>query len=251
MFKKQLRAFKAYLKSKFSDNFYIRLFYTNRALFILLILAALLPLFGSGLLIYILEQNRNLFADTGGLFPLFFFGISVITMSVALTPTTLIAVMSGYFFSWYGILGVVPAYMLAVSIGYVIAGYLYKAVAKDSLLEIPRVRDFVNSLKGESLLLVIFARLSPVLPSAMMNVVFSALKIAWPHFLTGSLLGMFPRTFLSFWTGMNVRDIGAFLKQPDMGGFMSLIPFILVVISTLGIISVVKKAIRNKKPSAE
>ncbi|MFC7667743.1 hypothetical protein ACFQT0_10365 [Hymenobacter humi] len=49
---------------------------------------------------------------------LLYFVVIAITMAFAFTPTTFVAIVTGYYFGWLGLPGMVVAYALASVIGY-------------------------------------------------------------------------------------------------------------------------------------
>ena len=98
-------------------------------------------------------------------------------------------------------------------------------------------------------MMVIFGRLSPLLPFAMMNIAFSSIKVTWGNYLAGSLLGMLPRTLVFFYTGIKVTEIWSFLKHPSLDGFLSVVPVVLIIISTAGLVWLIRKSM--KKNGAE
>lgn len=52
------------------------------------------------------------------------FGLSILTMSFAMTPTTYVSIVSGYFLGWVAVVPVVLSYALASVTGYTLSAYL-------------------------------------------------------------------------------------------------------------------------------
>jgi len=49
-----------------------------------------------------------------------------------------------------------------------------------------------------------------------------------------------------FYTGTKVTEIWSFLKQPSLDGFLSIVPVALIIISTLGIIWLIRKSMKTE-----
>ena len=204
--------------------------------FSLLGILALLPLILSSTVLFFMKNLEEFFGNPTLLGTILFFIGITISMTLALTPTTFIAVLSGYFFSWLAFPMVILSYMIAASLGLLFGKKLnilfnLSSHTKNST----RWNALVSKFKHNALLLVIFGRLSPALPFAMMNVALSAINISWKNYLAGSLLGMLPRTFLFFLAGKNAKDVWAFLQHPSAGIAYKLIPLGLMLISIAGI----------------
>ncbi len=173
---------------------------------------------------------------------LLFFTLASFTMAFALTPTTFIALLSGYFFNWWGLTGVAVSYLVATVIGLLFGRKLNEWFVGGFLSEDEQLSKFFKQMKEKSLLMVIFGRLSPVLPFAMMNIAFASIRVSWGSYLFGSLIGMFPRTFVFFYTGMNAPEIWSFLMKPSLEGLSAVVPVLLVIISTAGILWLVNRS---------
>ena len=168
-------------------------------------------------------------------------------MSFALTPTTFIAILAGYLFQWGGLPGVLVSYLAAMAAGFLLGKKLNVWFVGGFISEDEQLKDFFQRLKKNSFMMVIFGRLSPLLPFAMMNIAFSSIKVTWGNYLAGSLIGMLPRTLVFFYSGTKVTEIWTFLKYPSLEGFLSVIPVILVVISTAGLVWLIRKSMENNE----
>lgn len=195
---------------------------------------AVVPTFFSAYVILLVREYEHLLQGGEGF--VIFFSFATFTMAFALTPTTFIAILSGYFFSWLGIIGVVLAYLVASLLGLWFGKKINTWFVGGFLGEDEKLQLFFSRLKENTLLMVIFGRLSPVLPFSMMNIAFASIKVPLKSYLVGSLLGMFPRTFIFFYAGMNVKEIWAFLMDPTLEGFTAIVPVILVIVSSAGLL---------------
>lgn len=212
---------------------------------ILLFLFALIPTILSSFIVIFFQQHQHLFERIDTLFYVSFFIVSVLTMSLALTPTSFVAVIAGFFFKWIGLPGVLISYLAAMALGFYFGKILNVWFVGGFVSEDEQLKDFFKRLKENSFMMVIFGRLSPLLPFAMMNIAFSSIKVTWGNYLAGSIIGMLPRTIVFFYTGMKVTEIWTFLKNPSFEGLLSLVPVALVVISTAGLLWLIRKSMRR------
>jgi uncharacterized membrane protein YdjX (TVP38/TMEM64 family) len=209
----------------------------NKPYAILLGFLAVFPTVLSGTIAYFLHSHETLLSSSS---TFWFFLIATFTMAFAITPTTFIAIISGYFFSWWGLVGIVISYAFASIIGLKATRWLaekgwYKADDEGKL------QSLLNQLSHKPLLFIIFARLSPILPFAMTNAAMATLKIKWRDYLLGSIIGMLPRTFIFFWAGKNAGNIWNFVAHPSLGGLQKMVPVLLILVSTLGLFVIMKR----------
>ena len=110
-------------------------------------------------------------------------------MALAMTPSTFIAVVSGFFLGWQATLMMLPAYMLASLLGYFLGLYLDGGRLLESVKEQPKVRRALLNLNKSKWKLMFLVRLSPVLPFALMNVLMPAIKMPLKVFLVAGFFG--------------------------------------------------------------
>lgn len=135
------------------------------------------------------------------------YSVSAITMALAITPSTFIALCSGYFLGWQGLYLFIPSYLIASIIAFVLTGFINYSFVISYIAQKPKANTFVNSLKDRENMFIFMGRLSPVLPFALMNLVFRALKVNFYRFVIIGGLGMLPRSILALWTGTQIKSI--------------------------------------------
>src|SRR5688500_12162049 len=86
-----------------------------------MLLLVVLPIVVSSTLAFYLYRYQEVLQNLGLLETLLYFIIVAITMTFALTPTTFVALVTGFYFGWPGFLGVVLSYGLAALLGYGLA----------------------------------------------------------------------------------------------------------------------------------
>jgi len=204
----------------------------------------IMPLsFSSGLSLLIIENIS--YVENFQLFEwVIVFSIVSFTMTFALTPTTVIALLSGYFLGLFAVLPVVVSYSLASLGGFYLSNSLgsnFQEVIRSSY---PKLDAFIHKMSDKSpVSFVIFSRISPVLPFAVMNIVLPFIGIKLKPFFWGGMLGMLPRTVLAIIIGMLAKDILILIENPSSGIYMQIGFTVLLLISLIGFYSIYK---RNK-----
>ncbi|MFT7032630.1 MAG: putative membrane protein YdjX (TVP38/TMEM64 family) [Cyclobacteriaceae bacterium] len=142
----------------------------------------------------------------------FFYLITIVTMALAITPTTFIALISGYFLGFGGLVPIIISYQMASLLGYNLAKKF-----DDSFIELiknkyPSSKQMFENVNRNQLVLVFLSRLSPALPFAIMNVVLSMSKINIVNFFWGGLFGMLSRTIFFIWVGLKASELNEALE---------------------------------------
>ncbi len=197
---------------------------------------AFLPLIGSSLVTYAVIENQAFIETFGWAEWLLLYVLAAFTMAYALTPTTFVALVSGYLLGWVALPFLCISYLAAAWIGYQTVTRIDNGKLLDFLSQRKGVQAFVQKLQQGSLGVIVLSRLSPVLPFAVMNAVFSLVKIPVRPFLWGSFGGMLPRTVLSVWVGTQAQQLQALLKNPNenLSWRVGLITLTLVSVAGLG-----------------
>lgn len=165
--------------------------------------------------------------------------VLVILMGLALVPTTMVAVFSGFLFGWKILPFLVISYAIASLLGYG-WGLLASSNGLDFLKKrYPKVDKALQSKSQKIPQLIVFIRISPVIPFALSNLLFAFIKVGWKKLLIWGTAGMLPRTFVAFYTGTLANDIYDALRQGD-DNYQVLIFIFLLILSSYGIWRIVK-----------
>jgi uncharacterized membrane protein YdjX (TVP38/TMEM64 family) len=204
----------------------------------------LMPALGSIVFMAYLIPNHLILASLpildsayAGLFVL----AGALAMGLAWLPTTLFTAVTGFLFGWKALPLLLMAYLLANIIGY----FLGKKLDNDFLVLIkklyPKIAGQLNN-KTENLgSLIFFIRLSPVIPFALSNFLFAILNTGLKKILVFGIMGMLPRTILSFLSGTLAATIlDVINKKGFEWGNLSII--VLLIISIWGILRFFKPA---------
>jgi uncharacterized membrane protein YdjX (TVP38/TMEM64 family) len=172
------------------------------------------------------------------------FIIACFTMAFALTPTTFIALLSGYFLGWEAFLPVAFSYWIASYIGFKTAQMIDGGRFLKILSEKPQVKQVLENLQKDEFKIILLARLSPILPFAVTNVLFSFSGTKLRNFLTAGFIGMLPRTILSIWIGTQAQEIKRLIEHPSEGNISQILIVGLIGGSIFGLGYFVKKAVK-------
>ncbi len=138
-------------------------------------------------------------------------------MGLALTPTTILAITTGFIWGWQAFLPLVFSYALASLIGY----FLGKKIDQNSLEIIlenyPKAKLLLQEKKGKWGQLIFFVRISPVIPFALSNLLFALLKTGWKKVLVYGALGMLPRTIMAFTLGTYAETLIQAFENKENG----------------------------------
>jgi uncharacterized membrane protein YdjX (TVP38/TMEM64 family) len=211
----------------------------NTQLYLLMLWMAIVPLASSAFITVLIFQNELAFQ----LFSIIQWGLlfllSAVTMSLAITPTTYIALVSGYFVGFWGILPLVLAYQSASVIGFFLAKKMDRGFIEQMTKKHPKAAGMINQVEKNQFLLAILSRLSPALPFALMNVVLSASQIRLTHFFWGGLIGMLPRSIFFILVGIQASKLSdAFSEQGNL--YITIIISLVVLLSFFKILNVKK-----------
>ncbi|UOQ53026.1 TVP38/TMEM64 family protein [Hymenobacter cellulosivorans] len=204
-----------------------------------------MPVVGSASLTFLLYQYQDLLQHLSLGQVLLYFVVIGVTMAFALTPTTFVALVTGFYFDWAGLPGMVIAYALAALVGYEVASRLDHGKMTTFLHHFPKADAVMRELKNESLQLIILTRISPVLPFALMTFVLAVMRIDRRRFLLGSVVGMLPRSLFFYWLGTKAQDVVALVNNPDTGTAGKLLLIGLIIISLFGLYYVFNRALKR------
>ncbi len=226
-------------------NFLRELFQKNLSTLLTMGLLLAVPLLGSAVVLGLLYERSTLLQNLTLAQGLLYFTVVGLTMALALTPTTFVAIISGYYFGWVGLPGMVAAYALAAALGYELARRLDHGKLRTVLHHFPKADAVLAELQTQSWSLIILTRLSPVLPFALMTFVLAIVGVARRRFLAASVLGMLPRSLFFYWLGTKAQDVLTLLRDPDEGTLSKLVLIGLVVASLFGLYVVFNRALQR------
>ncbi len=214
----------------------------NRRTLLLFLWMAVMPLTFSSVVSYYAITYEPLIRSFGLQVWVFFFLVSCLTMGFALTPTTFIALLSGYFLGMYAVPWVVLSYIIASLIGYHLTRLIDQGVFLETVRQLPgkkasQIDRFMQGLRGNQFGIILMARISPVLPFAIMNVVLPVAGVSLKNYLLAGTLGMLPRTLFFIWIGSQAKVLKTLVEEGGGANFTTQLIFItLLTISLAGLL---------------
>jgi uncharacterized membrane protein YdjX (TVP38/TMEM64 family) len=170
------------------------------------------------------------------------YSIVVLTMALALTPTTIIALLSGYFLGFEAITPVVLSYSLASLGGFYLSHILGGNFQQVIQRAYPKINDLIHRMSDKSpTRFVVFSRISPILPFAVMNLILPFIGIRLKPFFWGGLIGMLPRTILAITTGKLAKDLYFLVENPTDSLYMQIGFAGLLIASVLGFVALYRR----------
>lgn len=222
-------------------TFFSDILRTNRRSAALALWMAIVPLTVSSLVtVYALQYEEQIATFATLAWTIYFIG-SCFSMALALTPTTFIATLSGYFLGMVAAPFVVLAYIIASFLGYQLTHLVDNGHFVETIRNLPggkgeKALRFLDGVKDNQFGLIIMARISPVLPFALMNVMLPIAGIRLREFLLAGTLGMLPRTLFFIWLGSQAQELRALIEEGGSGGTSQIIFILLLIISVLGLL---------------
>lgn len=202
------------------------------------------PLLMSSFIVYYILKNESVLAAFGWEQWLLLSIVFIATSIIALTPPTLLAMVYGYFLSFWALPYLFFLNMAAISLVYFITNKWLGDVLLQVINQNSKAQKIVNDIKSDELKVIFLAKLSPVLPFALTNFVFALSGARFRNIFLGGFFGMIPRTTLAVWVGMEASEIKTLLENPNQNTWQQLVVLMLVIVSTFGLIRVLRRAIQ-------
>jgi uncharacterized membrane protein YdjX (TVP38/TMEM64 family) len=182
-----------------------------------------MPLVGSFLLPFFYPWLDSLVLDGLWMHVALGLGMSLL-VSLAILPSTLTALTSGFFWGWEIFPTLLVSYLLANALGYTFGKFLHADFKSLLYQRNPTLQQEIETRIARPAGLIFFVRISPVVPFSISNFLFASLGIPLKKVLQVGLLGMLPRTSLAFATGQvaqSILDAQTSMKQPYQWAFLA------------------------------
>lgn len=166
--------------------------------------------------------------------------IGALLMGLALLPTTLIALASGFYFGWISLPFLILGYSLASILGYVLGKVTNMGLTEKLFKKNPKFHAALESRKGKEGSLVFFVRISPVVPFAVSNFLFANMNIKLWKVLVYGIPGLLTRTVIAFAVGVLASSYLA-AKESMNSPLQWGIGIVLLIVGVAGIYGYVKK----------
>ncbi|GAB3733927.1 TVP38/TMEM64 family protein [Spirosoma lituiforme] len=164
--------------------------------------------------------------------------------SAGLTPPTMLALIFGYFLGWNAVL---PLFVINFG-GILFINLLVRWLDHDRFLAFlnrnPKAQSVLDRILNNELEVIFFAKLSPILPFGLTNLLFALSGAKLRNILLGGFLGMTPRTLIAIWSGHEAREIKALLENPNQSSWTQIVIIGLIVVSIAGLWQVIQRSLK-------
>lgn len=164
--------------------------------------------------------------------------------SAGLTPPTMLALIFGYFLGWQAVL---PLFVINFG-GILFINLLVQWLDHDRFLAFlrrnPKAQSVMDRIMNNELEVIFFAKLSPILPFGLTNLMFALSGARLKNILLGGFLGMTPRTLLAIWSGHEAREIKTLLENPNQSSWTQIIVIGLIIVSIAGLWQVIQRSLK-------
>jgi uncharacterized membrane protein YdjX (TVP38/TMEM64 family) len=109
---------------------------------------------------------------------------------------------------------------------------------KDKIISWEKSKNIVSNINEHQSKTIFFARLSPIIPFAVANVLFGILNVNLSKFMLWGVFGMIPRTTLVIFLGIQSKSI---LEKPSQNIFYQVSTVLLTLIALWGMKFIFKK----------
>ena len=164
--------------------------------------------------------------------------------SAGLTPPTMLALIFGYFLGWQAVL---PVFVINFG-GILFINLIVRWLDHDRFLAFirrnPKAQSVLERILSNELEVIFYAKLSPILPFGLTNLLFALSGAKLRNILLGGFLGMTPRTILAVWSGREAREIKALLENPNQSSLTQIVVIGLILVSILGLWQVIRRSLK-------
>lgn len=203
-----------------------------------------MPFIVSGLASIWLYNNYEYFKNISLVEIAFLAILSSVAMGFSLIPTSFVALVSGYFWGLNSIFILIVTYIFATIIGYNLSRKIDNDQILNELYKNKKAKTILENLKTDQFKIIALARLSPIFPFGISNVVFTYLGVSLQKLILAGIIGMLPRTVFLIWVASQSESLKVIFNNSLNDYFKSPIMAIGVV-STIFLIYVILKKIKN------
>ncbi len=169
-----------------------------------------------------------------------------------LIPTAVPIVLAGYFFGFW--LGIVVTYIATTSaflLAFIVTRNLLREQVMGYLSQRPRTKAFIDHLESAGWQLVVWMRLSPLMPFHIQNYCYGASSMSLRTCLWSTLLGKFPGIAVTVLLGAVIKESTLGIRHFDQmerpwwwHAFLALASFAMLMV-TFYLMRAGKKALRG------
>ncbi|WP_080237481.1 TVP38/TMEM64 family protein [Spirosoma rigui] len=167
--------------------------------------------------------------------------------SAGLTPPTILALIFGYFLGWNALLPILVVNFGGILFINLIVRWIDHERFMRFLRRNPKAQSVLDRILNKELEVIFFAKLSPILPFGLTNLMFALSGAKLSNILLGGFLGMTPRTLLAIWSGREAREIRTLLDNPNQSFWGQIVVVVLILVSIAGLWQVIQRALKKNE----
>ncbi len=203
-----------------------------------------MPLIMSSIVLFWLYQNLIFFEKNTAFQIIALAFLAILAMGLALIPTSLVALISGYFWGWAALPILVISYILATCIGFFVSRRIDNEQILQEINKNNKAKNLLRNLKADQFKIIVLARLSPIFPFGISNVIFTYLGVPLQQLIFAGIIGMLPRTVFMVWVAQSARSLKDVLLK-DWQQQLSSPIFLIGVFSMLFLGTILYKAYKK------
>ena len=177
--------------------------------------------------------------------------VFILIVWALLVPTMVPIILAGYFFGfWQGFLVVYCATTTAFAIAFFMTRKLFFHPFQNWLAQRPRCRSFIDCMEGAGWKLVVWMRISPIIPFHMQNYCYGASTMPFRTCLWSTLIGKAPGITVTVLLGVVARSSADGIrgisdaKESWWWHAMMILAFVAASYVSYLVVSAAKKAIK-------
>lgn len=211
----------------------------DRTTWILLAGTIFLPLLMTPLVSYEVIQHEPLLSSFFWETWIIIGFVGCLGMGLALIPSSLMILLSGYYLGFHALPGALIACVIASWVGFQLAGWanrnaLVRVIEQVYPKQTPLIKQLQNGITHHQLGLTALVRMSSVLPFAVTNTLLPMMGVSLRNYLLGGLIGFLPRVAFLLWIGTQAHEV-QYLMNQEKSVTIQLLTLGAVVGITLGI----------------
>jgi uncharacterized membrane protein YdjX (TVP38/TMEM64 family) len=206
--------------------------------------SGVMPLIMSGLMSILVYRNIGFLQNLDITNKIFFWLLASLAMGLSVIPTSFIALVSGFIWGLKAIIPLIVSYIFATILGYLLSSFIDKNFILTEINKNNKAKKILANLKNEQFKIIVFARLSPVFPFGISNVIFTYLGVPLKQLILVGILGMLPRTIFMVWISSQADSLKKLFTKNWSNYFDSPL-FIIGLVSIFGLVFLVYRAIKK------
>jgi uncharacterized membrane protein YdjX (TVP38/TMEM64 family) len=174
------------------------------------------------------SREAMVFADRMGAYGAVLFGVIYVIATLAMFPCAFLTIAAGMMYGFWGIPLVLSAAVVAAALAFLFARHFFAARVDKLLQQGVYGRALCTAIADEGWLFMVLLRVSPLIPFALNNYLLGAAPVRFVPYISATLIGAVPGTFLYAYLGTFGRS-----REESLGPKILLLVFGLIATGVL------------------